>query len=99
MTPGEFRIHLRAALSECKRTRGDSQEHLKACYDDCMQTPQEDWEWWVSYFQNEAKRYDGILEACDLPRPSASDGGSADTISALATDINIAKDAARQGAT
>ena len=99
MTPGEFRIHLRAALSECKRTRGDSQEHLKACYDDCMQTPQEDWEWWLLYFQGEAKRYDGILKACDLPRPSVSDGDSAATISATQIGIRNANDAARQGAT
>ena len=58
MRPSEYRAHLRAALSECRRTRGDSQEHLRACFEEVMLEPAADHSWWLSYFQSEAKRFD-----------------------------------------
>lgn len=65
MKPSELRIQLRAALSECRKYRGDSQEHLKACFDEVMQEPVKEWAYWISYFQGEADKHrggDGIHE-------------------------------------
>lgn len=96
MTPSAMRIALRSALSECRQFRGDSQAHLKACYEEVMAMPQGEWQWYIAYFQGEADRSRGVLGTYGRRQETDRNDAHADATTALATDTQLVRDAARQ---